>query len=623
VHQLRQVKRIFHIEGRFFSGMALIAGYVSGRPEATEAIRERVRSFAILPGEPESDYEEAVIPTSSGHVIVKCKTTYPIKPRFTTDNEGNVLVLLGFVISGDSATTLLTNCRRTAGRSLEEREGEFVAVFAEAKSVLHVVNDRFSSRPFYTLRTEGGIYFSSNLRFLLALARVRYQPDLIGWLQAFTFGHTIETRTTARDIERLRPASHLTLTPDRTEERQYWRLEHRPDAALDPARHAEQVFQAFRASAERRVRLVSKGVLALSGGLDSRLVAGALPHDSQYTAFTFVDKAGVASTPQTEAAARVAASLGLAHRIRSLPAQFTRADEVIALTGGMRPYQHMANVMAYVDELRRLGASFLLGGGPGDVLAGSYIPSPSYTDPGRLADCIEDAWRRRFAPSRDWSLVFRDEVIASSRRRVRDSLEESFAAVRGPTAAHRVTAWAMVFRQPAFTFTSLIHAHPNVSEAACHLDYGYSDLMLKLPASWLYQRAFYSYMIHASLPQLRHVPYANTGKLLSGTPPPSNVSGESLAHRTGRLGYSLARRTAGRIVRLFVPWRPAGPSLFFRDMNLLNMVQDYVHNIPSLRDIIDVKRCHDFLAKTKAGACPSEEIMGGLTSLCVSTVVLP
>ncbi len=61
-----------------------------------------------------------------------------------------------------------------------------------------------------------------------------------------------------------------------------------------------------------------------------------------------------------------------------------------------------------------------------------------------------------------------------------------------------------------------MHNHPDASEAFCHLDYKYSDLMLKLPAGWLYQRNFYSVMIYNCLPKLRHVPYANTGQLLSG-----------------------------------------------------------------------------------------------------------
>lgn len=598
--------------------MAFIAGYVAERPQLTEAIRERVRAFSILPGESGSDYVQAVIATHFGHLIVKHKATYPIKPQFASDAEGNVLVTLGFVLSGD-AEALLPLALRTAGLSLEECEGEFVAVLAEAATgTVHVVNDRFSSRPLYTLRRDDGVYFSSNLAFLLTLARAPYRPDVVGWLEVCTLNHTLGTRTTSDNVQRLRPATHLTITPERVRERQYWRLEHRPDPGLDPATHSAEVFQAFRMSAERRARIVGKGVLALSGGLDSRLVAGALPRDTEYSAFTFVDIPGADGTPQTRAAAAVCSALGLRHHVEALPARFTRASEVIALTGGMRPYQHMAIVMACIHFIRRQGNAFALGGGPGDSLAGAFIPSQAYLDVERMAECMEEARQRRLALSRYWPLVFRDDVIEGSRRAVVDALSESFAAVGGPTAAHRVTAWAMVYRQPAFTFTSVLHAHPDVTEAFCHLGYRYTDLMLQLPASWLFNEAFYAYMLHSALPALRHIPNANTGRLLSGHLPTHEIPRESLGRRTVEFAHSLGARA----VRRLLPARASAASLLFRDTVLLDEVKECVHSIPLLRDIVDVERCDELVARTRAGACPSEEVLGCLTSLCVSAATL-
>jgi hypothetical protein len=122
----------------------------------------------------------------------------------------------------------------------------------------------------------------------LYLARQRYRPDIIGWLEAFSYAHTNGTRTTADGVHRLRPATHLTITPHGMNERQHWRLEHRPDPGLDPVKHSPEVFEAFR---ERRTQGTPRrqGVLALSVGLDSRLVAAALPRDADFKAFTFVD----------------------------------------------------------------------------------------------------------------------------------------------------------------------------------------------------------------------------------------------------------------------------------------------------------------------------------------------
>jgi hypothetical protein len=288
----------------------------------------------------------------------------------------------------------------------------------------------------------------------------------------------------------------------------------------------------------------------------------------------------------------------------------------------MRPYQHMAIVMAYIAEIRRLGASFMLGGGPGDSLAGAFVPSRAYLDPARVAECMEHAHRQHLELSRCWPLVFRDEAIEYGRRAVHEALAESFASVTGPTAAHRATAWAMIYRQPAFTFTSVLHTHPDVTEAACHLDYRYTDLMLRLPAGWLYHKAFYSFMIYSALPQLRHIPYANTGRLLSGEPLTVESPREPLGQRTIALAQSLGKRAVGPLYRSVIGAPTEAVSLPLTDTALLDEVQEYVHSIPILRDVVDVRRCDKMVEQARTGITRSDQLLGVLTSLCLSAATL-
>jgi hypothetical protein len=179
----------------------------------------------------------------------------------------------------------------------------------------------------------------------------------------------------------------------------------------------------------------------------------------------------------------------------------------------------------------------------------------------------------------------------------------------------------MVYRQPAFTFTSVIHAHPEVTEAACHLDYRYADLMLQLPAAWLYDKAFYAYMIHRELPQLRHVPYANTGARLTGRPPTLAVPRESLVE----LAQAFGLRAARKVIRTVRPRRPAR-WLILGDPALLTEIQEILHATPSLGDMLDVRRCEDFIEKVRTGVYRDhvhEEILGSLLSMCLCAVTLP
>jgi asparagine synthase (glutamine-hydrolysing) len=193
--------------------------------------------------------------------------------------------------------------------------------FAEASGTLHIINDRFGSRPFYVLKNRKGIYFSSNVAFLLHLAGGCHEADILGCFHTF-YGHTFGELTTFRGVKRLVPATHLTISPEgTTEERRYWRLEYAPESRVDALSYSAEVFEAFKTGAARKAKLVGKGIVALSGGLESRLVAATVPNDVEFSAFTFVNAGDSASTADTECATQICSILGLPHRIELIPRQ--------------------------------------------------------------------------------------------------------------------------------------------------------------------------------------------------------------------------------------------------------------------------------------------------------------
>lgn len=599
--------------------MALIGGYVAPQPLDADELRRGVRSFHIVRSDREADFDHTIVATRSGHVFAKARPARPLAPRVSADEHGNVLVTLGFLCDAArerlDAARLLRACVDTAGRALEECEGEFVALFASAADgALHVVNDRFASRPCYLLARDATQLVSTNIALLLALARCRPQPDPLGWVQVGTLAHSVGARTTVRDVQRLLPGSHVTLRPGERQPRRYWRLEHAPrEDALDPVKHGEETFEAFRQGAVFRTRLAAGGLVPLSGGLDSRLVAGAVPPDAGYSAFTFVDFPTRESTEQTRAAAEVARALGLPHHVARGEAPYSRhAEDVVRLTGGLRPLHHAAVVMLYLEAMARLGARFMLGGGPGDSLAGAAVPSARYTDPAAMEACIDDFCRSRMRHLQRLRLVMRDDVVDGCAAPLRASLEDSIRALGGPTAAHRATAWKMVERQPAFTFTSIVHAHPDVGEAFCHLDYRYVELMLQLPAAWLYRRSFYRVMIHTALPQLRHVPYTNTGELLTG------ALLEARDERPHPIRVAARRVLAGIRSRVLPPDPDVHEAQFRKDRRLIDAIREGLHAHPALRDILDVARCDRYLDDYAAGRRRGAEPFGTLATMCLA-----
>jgi Glutamine amidotransferase domain/Asparagine synthase len=606
--------------------MSLLAGCVTknGTVSRTE-IERKLRTYSILTEDDLSEYENLAIETRCGYLLQKYKKHDHIRFQPHRDADGNTFLPLGLLFTPQQSGWAVSPTQ------LEQCEGEFVAVLAEASGTLHIINDRFGSRPFYVLKNGKGLYFSSNVAFLLHLAGGRHEADILGWFHTFAYGHTFGELTTFRGVKRLAPATHLTISPEGAiEERRYWRLEYAPESRLDALSYSAKVFEAFKTGAARKAKLVGKGIVALSGGLDSRLVAATIPNDVEFSAFTFVNAGDSASTADTECATQICSILGLPHRIEPIPRQEYSivADDTVRLTGGMKPLHHSAIVMAYIQDLKRHGLNFLLGGGPGDVIAGSKIPSVNYLDARKMDEYIQDFCRRLAGGTEYLSLLFRQEIVKQYQREVYRSLLESFADIRGPTAAHRVTAWELLNRWPAFTFTSVFHNHPDVSEAFCHLDYKFVDMMLKLPAEWLYQRNFYSFMIYNCLPQLRHVAYANTGRPLSGELQHFDYSQDVRTH-TVNSAYHVARQVILRkLRRLLQPIPRATPPFYWylyqEDKKLLEDMQEGLHSLPALRAIVDADKCLRFLNGFRAGNMKGlpygkqTELIGALATMCLS-----
>ena len=565
-----------------------------------------VKYYSILPQKDLDCFENIVIETKHGHIVQKHKKDYPIQYGACENIDENALITLGYFYPSDRANSheeLLQECCESSAQALEEREGEFVSIYAEGRTgEIHIVNDRFASRPFYITRATEATYFSSDLSFLLYLKGGNHEIDMLGWMQIFSFGHTLETRTNIRNIKRISPATHLIISPTNIiQEKQYWQLKSRPEDDLNPAHYSKKVFRAFQKGTSLRAGLVGEGVVALSGGLDSRLIAGALPKNGGFEAFTFVNSTSTSNTNEVRIAAEVAAILGLEHHIEHLAdyrvSQFV--NDIVMLTGGMRPLHNMVTIMPYIQHLIRKEKNFLLGGGPGDNLAGGFVPTVDYLLPRSIKNCFHSYFHKKALGGKKLPIVlsqiFNDDTLRSYLPLVEDSFFSSIRSMVGPTPAHIVSAWEMVVGFQGFTAVTPIHSHPDLTETFCHLDYTYCDMMLRLPADWLYNRNFYAFMIYRSLAQLRPINYANTGKPVQKNLLSIQKGSPKLDHMKSLISRCLKKfyvRSKCNGLNDNIEY-----SILLSDKRLLSNTLEIFHSSPNLKAIIDEEHCTMLLKK--------------------------
>lgn len=631
--------------------MSILAGYISKKGRfSTNLIEDKIESFSCITNDDIDLYKYHVIPTKFGHIILGHKTDYPIKYEPLKDHYGNVLAVLGFFCFSNlvkSFNNLFVQCVEDSPKIIENLEGEFLSVFAESRSGrIHLINDRFASRPCYILKTDTCFYFSSNLAFLFSLASGKRSIDIEGLLQMFTYGHTIGEKTIFANIARLIPAGHAIIEQGHMHLNNYWPLEHIPEEKLNPKEYAIEVFNCFKKGVEYRAKLVEKGVIALSGGLDSRLIAYCLPDKHKYTAFTFIDSSLNSNTIEVNTAREVSKILDIKHHVELIPvgSASTKVKDMIYLTGGLISLTHTVKVMCYIDYIKKFGFKYLLGGGPGDVLAGSKIPkSPICVSSENIDEGIK-LFFLNYTPVNDvktyLSNIIKRDIIEEYYPFVENSFFNSIEKLKGTTAAHKITAWSLLNRWPGFTFTTPLHNHPDITESFCHLSYRYCELMLRIPAEWLYGQNFYNYMIYENLIGLRDVIYANTGKKLSGEIynyqwiPPSylySLKKKLLASikktNTGMKLVSSVKNFKTTFLPSQTPkLKPPGflYTIFKEDKKLFLDLDEILNTISDLKYILDISKSNNFLKMYRNGEPVTNsldndtDLLGKLSAFCYS-----
>ncbi len=604
-------------------GVSLVGGFVSvrGRMDA-QPLFQKVRDFAILPGETGADYRYQFHAGPAGGVFAKYKDTLP--PQVYAWNNDRVrLLTLGFHDLEYPQSFDASDDRRSLAEKIRNSEGEFVSILTEPDgSRLSIINDRFAVRAMFIVSVADAIYFCSNLALLTRLVPVRPGPDPLGILQIFCYHHTLTPRTHLSGVERLYPASRVDLEEGAIRQTQYGSLRHQPDESLDPADHARRTVEAFRRGLIKKVRRAPKGFMSLSGGLDSRLVAAVASRECGYFAFTMSSDANQPDTPDVRVARQVAERLGVEHRVVPLPRLEVSAviDSIIRLTAGQVAIHHPVKAWQAVKMMRDT-TGFKIGGGGGDAIAGDDVHSLYQIEPRWTRTLLRlHASRSRVFSRKDLARFLRPDLLDSAWPLIDASILESYDRLSGPTAAHSITAWDEIQYATGFIFSSPIHNHPDVSEASPALGYEYVDHMLRLPAPWLYKKNFYQYMIHSQFPELRDIEYANTGRPLSGRLEPVSLPFKK------RLIRALAQPLPFAVLeRLWGPVAPPAPSavgVFAGDDKLFDRLSQFLSDLPAARQLFKADACRSFLDNARRGQTTfdaqtrEDEMLGTLISLC-------
>jgi asparagine synthase (glutamine-hydrolysing) len=277
--------------------------------------------------------------------------------KFSTQSDTEVIVHLWEEVGGDFPKHL---------------NGMFaIAVYDRKQRKIVLARDHVGIKPLYYAQVGRNLVFGSEVKVVLASARVdrRLDYDALGQFLAWEYvpGHA----TLLRDVRRLRPAStlELDLSSGRVAIREYWDpLKARHAPAAKSATEWEDELDATIARCVRNQMVSDVPIGAfLSGGVDSSLVVAAMGRAETFS-IGFDDP----TYNETAWSARVAKHLGVQHHIEIIE---PKARDL---------FEHLMHFMDdpigdfsifptyLVSKLARQHVTVALSGDGGDELFGGY-----------------------------------------------------------------------------------------------------------------------------------------------------------------------------------------------------------------------------------------------------------
>ena len=248
-----------------------------------------------------------------------------------------------------------------------------LVVFDSLCNQVHLIRDRLGEKPLVYFAQPDSFWFSSELTPLIrsGVVQAAFDPEALG--DYLLYGFVPEDRTIIQDVKKVPPGCILTIDVDTcdTTITRYWNAF---DYVGEDSVTTDQIRQSLRESVQLATQSDVPVAVALSGGLDSSIVA-ALARESQpnLRAFT-VGYSQNSSADESSAAAEFAQTIDLPITHIELDAQNIARDFGAMCSARDEPITDSAGsaYLALTQAARNEGFPVLLNGQGGDELFWGY-----------------------------------------------------------------------------------------------------------------------------------------------------------------------------------------------------------------------------------------------------------
>ncbi|MDL1969041.1 MAG: asparagine synthase-related protein [Deltaproteobacteria bacterium] len=459
---------------------------------------------------------------------------------------------LNFQNMGDvsAGNLLLTLYNKEGIDGLCNLNGRFViAIWNKREKVLNLINDRYGFCKLFYWVTPQRILFASEYKAIVWHEDFPKKIDQQGLADFMALGYSTQDRTFFVNIKLLPPASVATFKSDgNLSIKKYWDYSfHSEDDPLWLEEDYVDQFAEMLAKATQRQIDPNKSIaLPLSGGLDSRTLAGVLDRldfKGEVKAFSYGNQCAY----DVAYGRNIAKNVGYEHGFIPIESTYLRdqAERFVWLLEGTVNCLNAHMLLTY-PFIRENSLDSIMTGFFGDIICGSWSHFYSLGVHGGTDD--EGIIKSQYAlhadimKDKDMAVYMKDSIYQTVRGKTFETLRSRYFQCPSRNRYFRSRYFSTLERQRQYTSFNL-HVFDFVAEVASpFLDCDFVDFIYHVPSELMIFQNLYRKMIVKYLPKVASVPHNET-KL------PLNVSWirKGLQWRwEGLIRNPLIRATIGR-----------------------------------------------------------------------------
>lgn len=428
---------------------------------------------------------------------------------FNSDELRKELKDKGCPVETERDAELMLQLYQAYGDNLVHKvNGSFVlALWDSRENRMTLINDRLGMYYLYYSINNNRLIFAPEIKALLCYPTIKRSLDPGSVADFFSFGFILGNKSLIKDVKLMPPGSIIRYKKGELSIEIYWDIPFQEDYSRGSAAdYIEELDYILDQAVERQTRHGKNFGIALSGGLDSRFIAGYVRRKvNPIFTFTFGDE----GTDEVIYAERVAAKIGSHHqKIKYSLADFICAfDKMVWLTEGL------INTSEYYHLARAIGkeVDVAFSGHGGDDLSGRLLTKAIYKvkDLDRVKDLIFSQSNKRMIPNNNSDNLFSKNYYKIIKGIARKDFNEAFSCIQTDVPANiqlyfqlKNTVWRQFTRIVDMPRLYIRYRHP-------FLDYKVLDFILKLPPRIRLDAKAYKSLLIKKFPELADIPLPN------------------------------------------------------------------------------------------------------------------